>query len=109
VRPAPGYQLPVRPERTAGALLEPAVMVALRGEVLKEDLNSDATSLGDPGLATTRVVSGTAAVNYWRGRLVRLSANYVLNYWSGTSETMLALIAAGHLEHEVLVRFALSL
>jgi phosphate-selective porin len=109
LRPAPGYQLPVRPERPGAAPLEPAVMVALRGEILKEDLNSDSIALGDPGLATTRVVSGTAAVNYWRGRLVRVSANYVLNYWSGTSETILALIASGHLEHEVLVRFALSL
>jgi len=109
LRPAPGYEMPVRPGWTPGPPLEPALMLALRGEVLKEDLGTDTTSLGDPGVATTRVVSGTAGLNYWRGRLVRLSANYVLNYWSGTSETILALIAAGRLEHEVLFRFALSL
>jgi phosphate-selective porin len=108
LRPPAGYQLPVRPTPPA-ALLEPALMIALRGEILKEDLTSDMKSLGDPSIATTRVVSGTAGVNYWRGRLVRVSANYVVNYWSGTSETILTLIASGHLEHEVLVRFALSL
>jgi hypothetical protein len=84
-------------------------MLGVRGEVLKEDLTSQATFLGDPGIATTRVVSGTAGVNYWRGRFVRISANYVLNQWSGTSETVQTLAAAGRWEHEVLLRFALSL
>jgi hypothetical protein len=107
--PPAGYELPVRPAPAAAPLLEPGLMVALRGEILKEDLDSTMLALGDPGIATTRVVSGTAGVNYWRGRLVRLSANYILNYWSGTSETILALMAAGRLEHEVLIRFALSL
>ena len=108
-RPLPGYELPVRPAAAAGPLLEPGLMVTLRGEILKEDLNSDMQGLGDPGIATTRVVSGTAGVNYWRGRVVRISANYILNYWSGTSETILTLMAAGRLEHEVLLRFALAL
>lgn len=107
--PAPGYQLPVRPAGSGAPLLEDALMVAVRGEILKEDLNSSAPSLGDPGIATTRVESGTAGVNYWRGRFVRVSANYVLNHWSGTSETILALMATGRFEHEVLIRFALSM
>jgi phosphate-selective porin len=109
LRPPAGYELPVRLGPPAAPPMENALMIALRGEILKEDLNSDMPSLGDPGIATTRVVSGTAGVNYWRGSLVRVSANYVLNYWSGTSETILTLMASGHLEHEVLVRFALSL
>jgi hypothetical protein len=110
-RPPAGYELPVRPAPAPAPLLEQGLMFALRGEVLKEDLDAgkQAQSLGDPGIATTRVVSGTAGVNYWRGRLVRLSANYILNYWSGTSETILALMATGRLEHEVLIRLALSL
>ncbi len=108
-RPLPGYELPVRPVQPPSPLLEPGLMVALRGEILKEDVNSDSPGLGDPGIATTRVVSGTFGVNYWRGRLVRLSANYILNYWSGTSETILMLMAAGRIEQEVLFRFAFAL
>ena len=83
----------------------------MRGEVLKEDVSipTEQQIYGDPNKATTRVVSGTAGVNYWRGRLVRLSLNYTVNYWSGTSETIKAQRALGPLEHELLLRFALSL
>ena len=81
----------------------------LRGEILKEDLSSQVATLGNPAIATTRVVSGTAGINYWRGRFIRVSANYVLNQWSGTSETIQTLAAGGKLEHEILLRFALSL
>src|SRR6185312_4227898 len=41
-RPPAGYELPVRPAAPAGPLLEPGLMVALRGEILKEDVNSNA-------------------------------------------------------------------
>jgi len=107
--PRPGLELPWRPTPASDPALQDGLMLAVRGEVLKEDLTSQATFLGDPGIATTRVVSGTAGVNYWRGRFVRISANYVLNQWSGTSETVQTLAAAGRWEHEVLLRFALSL
>ncbi|MES1157870.1 MAG: hypothetical protein ABUL67_02100 [Haliangium ochraceum] len=106
---APGFELPIRPARAPRPLLEDGLMVAIRGELLKEDLNSDTPTLGDPAIATTRVISGTAGVNYWRGRFIRLSANYVLNQWSGTSETVQTLQAAGRWEHELLLRFALAL
>ncbi len=43
----------------------------MRGEVLKEDLTSDNLTLGDPSVATTRLMSGTLGVNYWYGRFVR--------------------------------------
>ena len=109
LHPVPGQELPRRPTPAPEPALRDALMVALRGEVLKEDLTSQASMLGDPAIATTRVVSGTAGVNYWRGRFVRVSANYVLNQWSGTSETVQKLAAAGRWEHEVLLRFALSL
>jgi hypothetical protein len=109
LRPPAGLELPFRPTRAAEPSLEDGLMVALRGEVLKEDLNSQTPTLGNPAIATTRVLSGTAGVNYWRGRLIRVSVNYVVDYWSGTSETIQTLIAAGHWEHEVLVRFALAL
>jgi hypothetical protein len=109
LHPRPGQELPWRPTPAPQPLLVDSLMVALRGEVLKEDLTSQASTLGDPGIATTRVVSGTAGVNYWRGRFVRVSANYILNQWSGTSETVKTLAAASRWEHEVLVRFALSL
>jgi hypothetical protein len=107
--PAPGFELPVRGARPDRAVLADGLMVALRGEFLKEDLNSDTPTLGDPAVATTRVLSGTAGVNYWRGRFIRLSANYVLHQWSGTSETAQTLVTAGRWEHEILVRLALAL
>ena len=106
---APGFELPARPARGIRPLLEDGLMVAIRGEFLKEDLNSDTPTLGDPAIATTRVVAGTAGVNYWRGRFIRLSANYVIHQWSGTSETAQTLAAAGRWEHELLLRFALAL
>jgi phosphate-selective porin OprO/OprP len=109
MRPRPGLELPWRPIPASQPALPDGLMVALRGEVLKEDFTSQVTTLGNPGIATTRVVSGTAGVNYWRGRYVRLSANYVLHQWSGTSETIQSLATASRWEHEVLVRFALSL
>jgi hypothetical protein len=81
----------------------------VRGELLTENLTSDNTALGDPGISTTRVTSGTLGLNYWRGRLVRLSANYVVNEWSGTSITVMDLVSQGKLEQEFLLRFAASL
>ncbi|MFL5306790.1 MAG: porin [Polyangia bacterium] len=106
---APGFELPLRMAPATRPLLDDGLMVAIRGEFLKEDLNSDTPTLGDPAIATTRVVSGTAGLNYWRGRFIRLSANYVLQQWSGTSETVQTLRAAGKWEHELLLRFALAL
>jgi hypothetical protein len=108
--PAPGFELPVRAGKGPVGPFDDGVMIALRGEVLKEDLTTPTELLvyGDPNRATTRVVSGTAGVNYWRGRLVRFSVNYVINYWSGTSESIKIERALGPLEHEILLRFAMS-
>ena len=106
----PGLELPARLGRPGEARpLDDGLMVAVRGEVLKEDLTSNAAYLGDPNRATTRVISGTLGLNYWRGSLVRLSINYVANYWSGTSENIKILQAMGALEHELLLRFAMCL
>ncbi len=106
---APGFELPTRVAPPTRPLLEDGLMLAIRGELLKEDLNSDTPTLGNPAIATTRVLCGTAGVNYWRGRFIRLSANYLLHQWSGTSETVQTLKAAGRWEHELLLRFALAL
>jgi hypothetical protein len=107
--PAPGLELPARLGRTFGRPFDDGLMFALRGEVLKEDLTSNQLTLGDPNRATTRVISGTVGLNYWRGSLVRISVNYVGNYWSGTSEMIKTLEAVSRLEHEVLLRFAMAL
>jgi phosphate-selective porin len=107
--PAPGLELPRRIGASEHPLLTEGLELALRGEVLKENLTSDSPTLGDPGIATTRVTSGTIGLNYWRGRLVRLSANYIVNEWSGTSITVMALAAAEKVEQEFLLRFAMSL
>jgi Phosphate-selective porin O and P len=107
--PPPGRELPRRRQRSEGPSLDQGLMLALRFEALKEDLDTDNPSLGDPGTATTRVVSGTAGVTYWRGRFVRLSANYVIDNWSGSSQTIRALVASGKLEQELLLRFAANL
>jgi hypothetical protein len=107
--PAPGRELPHRSGALGPPALSEGLMFALRVEALKEDLDSDTPALSDPGTATTRVVSGTAGLTYWRGPFVRLSANYVLDDWSGTSQTIRALTAGGSFEHEFLLRFAASL
>ncbi len=107
--PAPGRELPRRLGSTVGPALGDGLMVALRFDALTENLDTDNPILSDPGTATTRVLSGTAGVTYWRGRFVRLSANYVLNDWGGTSQTIRALAAGGTFEQEFLLRFAASL
>jgi phosphate-selective porin len=107
--PVPGQQLPARIDRRYRRAFEDGLMLAVRGEFLKEDLVSNQPMLGNPTRATTRVISGTAGVNYWRGSLARISLNYVVNMWSGTSETIKALKAQSLLEHELLLRFAISL
>jgi hypothetical protein len=107
--PAPGLQLPSRTDRRYRRAFEDGLMLAVRGEFLKEDLISDQPMLGNPTRATTRVVSGTAGVNYWRGSLARISINYIVNMWSGSSETIKALRAQSLLVHELLLRFAISL
>jgi phosphate-selective porin len=107
--PAPGLELPRRIGVSEHPLLTEGLELALRGEVLKENLTSDSPTLGDPGIATTRVTSGTIGLNYWRGRFVRLSANYIVNEWGGTSITIMELAAADKFEQELLLRFAMSL
>jgi Phosphate-selective porin O and P len=107
--PAAGRELPRRAGATGPPLLGEGLMFALRLDALKEDLDSDNPALSDPSTATTRVVSGTAGLTYWRGRFVRLSANYVLDDWSGSSQTIRGLAAGGSFEHELLLRFAASL
>ena len=107
--PAPGLELPLRIGASGQSRLTEGLQLAVRGEVLKENLTSDNPTLGDPGIATTRVTSGTIGVNYWRGRFVRLSANYIVNAWSGTSITVMELAAAQKYEQELLLRFAMSL
>jgi Phosphate-selective porin O and P len=107
--PAPGRELPRRLGRPDAPLLGDGLMLALRFEGLKEDLDSDNPSLGDPGKATTRVVAGTAGVSYWRGRFVRLTANYQINGWSGSSQTIQSLAIGGTFEQEFLLRFAASM
>jgi hypothetical protein len=107
--PAPGRELPRRLGRPEAPPLGDGLMLALRFEGLKEDLDSDNPSLGDPGTATTRVLSATAGVTYWRGRFVRLTANYQVNAWSGSSQTIRSLAAGGTFEQEVLLRFAASM
>jgi hypothetical protein len=107
--PVPGLQLPARVEKRYRRAFDDGLMLALRGEFIKEDLTTSQPTLGDPTRATTRVVSGTAGANYWRGAFARISINYVVNMWSGTSETIKALRAQSLLEHELLLRFAISL
>jgi hypothetical protein len=107
--PAPGLQLPDRTDTRYRRAFEEGLMLAVRGDFLKEDLVSNQPTLGNPTRATTRVVAGTVGANYWRGSFARISINYVINMWSGTSETIKALRAQSLLEHELLLRFAISL
>jgi hypothetical protein len=107
--PAPGLELPNRIGKVYRRAFDDSLMLAVRGEYVQEDLSTNQATLGDPTRATTRVISGVAGANYWRGPFARISLNYVLNMWSGTSETIKALRAESLLEHELMVRFAISL
>jgi len=107
--PVPGLELPNRTGRSYRRAFDDSLMLALRGEYVQDDLTTNAPTLGDPTRATTRVISGVAGANYWLGPFARISINYVLNMWSGTSETIKTLRAGSLLEHELLLRFAISL
>ena len=108
--PAPGLELPVRADRGGGPRqLADGVMLAVRGEFLKEDLTSDVPTLGNPTRATTRVVSGTVGINYWRGALVRVSVNYILNNWSRHVRDGQDAHGPGGVRARAAARFAMSL
>ena len=107
--PVPGLELPSRIDRRYRRAFEDGLQLALRGEYVQEDLTTSNAILGDPTRATTRVISGVVGANYWRGSLARISINYVVNMWSGTSETIKVLRAESLLEHELMLRFAISL
>ncbi|MDB4981161.1 MAG: hypothetical protein JWM82_1913 [Myxococcales bacterium] len=108
--PRPGFELPVRLGRVVEATPQQGVTLALRGEALKEDLTSTQTVLGDPNLATTRVLAGSGAVTYWYGRRVRASFIYGLTALKGTSENVKDSVANnGAYEHEVMVVVAMAL
>jgi hypothetical protein len=108
--PRPGFELPYR----MGKLVEPTsvhgVMVTARGELLKEDLTSTNTLLADPNLATTRLYAATFGVNYWYGRRVRATVNYVLTFFGGTTENIKATVATtSSPEQELLLLLAMGL
>ncbi|HMF41639.1 MAG TPA: porin [Polyangia bacterium] len=107
--PAPGLELPSRVDRRYRRAFEDGLQLALRGEYVQDDVTTNNAMLGDPARATTRVISGVVGANYWRGSLARISINYVVNVWSGTSETVNALHAESQFEHELMLRFAISL
>ena len=108
--PTPGLELPTR----LGRLVEPptqhGLMVTARGELLKEDLTSTQTQLADPNLGTTRMVSASLALNYWYGRRVRASVDYVVSFLSGSTENVTTLKATdGKSEQELLLLLAMGL
>jgi hypothetical protein len=109
--PRPGLELPQRLTTISSIDDEQpqGVMVAVRAEVLKEDMTGNASVNGNPNIATTRVISGTLVINYWYGRRVRISASYNGNLFQGTSESVKAIISNGALEHELLLRFGAAL
>jgi hypothetical protein len=100
--PAPGLQLPARLGRVGEPTRQHGLMLAARGEFVKQDLTSTQAILGNPNLATTRVVAATASATYWYGRRVRASFNYALTTVSGTTERVKSIVAAGKYEHELL-------
>jgi phosphate-selective porin len=108
--PRPGFELPTRLGRVVEPPPEHGVMLAVRGELLQENLTSNQTLLADPNLATTRLASASLAVNYWYGRRVRASLDYILTVFSGTTENIKDTIAtSGKTEQEVLLLLAMGL
>jgi hypothetical protein len=108
--PRPGFELPVRLGRVVEPVAQHGVVVAARGELLKEDLTSAQTVNADPNLATTRVVTATLALTYWYGRRVRATASYAITYLSGTTENVKTAIATnGRSEQELLFVLGMGL
>jgi len=48
-------------------------------------------------------------VNYWYGRRVRATANYLFTYFSGSTENIKAIQATGTAEHEFLLLLSMGL
>lgn len=107
--PAPGLQLPKRLTGVVDGIAPYGLMLALRGELLRQDVSSDTKTLANPNLATTRVMSFSAGLNYWYSRRFRFSTNYVVNIFGGTTENIKVLVANTPIEHEVLLRLAIAL
>jgi hypothetical protein len=108
--PRPGLELPLRLGRVVEPPPQHGLMIAARGELLKEDLTSTQAILGDPNLATTRITAASLAVNYWYGRRVRASLDYVLTFVGGTTENVKAIGATtGKSEQELLLLLAMGL
>jgi hypothetical protein len=108
--PRPGFELPVRLSRLAEPPAEHGLMLAARGDFLQEDLTSTNVQLSDPNLATTRLVAATFGVNYWYGRRVRLTFDYVLTLFSGSTERIKMTMATnGTAQHEVLLLLQMGL
>jgi phosphate-selective porin len=108
--PRPGLELPKRLGRVVEAEPAHGLQLAVRADFLKEDLTSTQTTLGDPNLATTRILGGSVAVNYWYGRRVRASLIYALTGLRGTSENVKDAIAtSGAYEHELMAIVAMAL
>jgi len=108
--PRPGLELPAR----LGRVVEPpprhGVMLAARGELIKEDLTSNQAALGDPNLATTRLTALSLAVSYWYGRRVHASVDYVMTFVAGSTERVKATLAtSGKSEQELLLLVAMGL
>ena len=105
----PGLQLPARIERRYRRAFEDGLMLA---DARRDSQGRPPQRPADPGQSDPRDHArrlGNGRGNYWRGSFARISINYVVNLWSGTSETIKALRAQGLLEHELLLRFATSL
>ena len=108
--PRPGFELPKRLGRLVEPAAEPGVMLTVRGELLKEDLTSTQNILADPNLGTTRLMAGTLGVNYWYGRRVRASLNYIVTFFRGTTENITATKATdGPSQQEILLLLAMGL
>jgi hypothetical protein len=108
--PRPGLELPTRLGRVADAPPAHGVTLAVRGEVLKEDLTSTQAILGDPNVATTRVLGAAGTITYWYGRRVRASLVYALTGLYGTTEKVRDDVATnGTFEHELLIAAAMAL
>jgi hypothetical protein len=108
--PRAGLELPVRLGRVVEPPPQHGVMLAARGELLKEDLTSNQAVLGDPNLATTRLSSLSFAVSYWYGRRVHASLDYVMTFVAGSTENVKATLATGgKSEQELLLLLAMGL
>ena len=105
--PAPGLELPLRTEGRYRRAFEDGLMWPSGASSSRRTWSATSRRWATRPAPPPRHL-GYGGGQLRRGALARISLNYVINMWSGTSETIKALRGQSQFEHELLLRFAMS-